>query len=93
MSFWVGESGVGKSSVAERYGVCHVCLVYCSDALLPAIPAVKNEFPDDGYQPSTIGVTFMTRTLELSDCVMKFEIWDTAGRSLHWRLTSPDSGS
>ena len=45
---------------------------------------VKRQFFE--YQESTIGAAFLTQTVQLADCVVKFEIWDTAGqvsRSTH----------
>lgn len=39
---------------------------------------VKRQFFE--YQESTIGAAFLTQTVQLSDCVVKFEIWDTAGQ-------------
>lgn len=38
---------------------------------------VKDEFL--AFQQPTIGAAFMTNTVHLSDVVVKFEIWDTAG--------------
>ena len=35
------------------------------------------------YQESTIGAAFLTQTVQLPDCVVKFEIWDTAGQVQH----------
>ena len=32
------------------------------------------------YQESTIGAAFLTQTVPLGDSVVKFEIWDTAGK-------------
>lgn len=34
---------------------------------------VKKTFSE--YQESTIGAAFLTQTLQLADCVVKFEIW------------------
>jgi GTPase SAR1 family protein len=39
---------------------------------------VKRQFFE--YQESTIGAAFLTQTVQLPDCVVKFEIWDTAGQ-------------
>jgi small GTP-binding protein len=36
---------------------------------------VKNEFFE--FQQPTIGAAFLTQTVQLDDCVVKFEIWDT----------------
>ncbi|SBT30663.1 ras-related protein Rab-5C, putative (RAB5c) [Plasmodium ovale wallikeri] len=37
----------------------------------------KNEFYE--YQESTIGAAFMTQLIDIGECTIKFEIWDTAG--------------
>ena len=37
----------------------------------------KNEFSD--IQESTVGAVFLPHALELSEYILKFEIWDTAG--------------
>jgi Ras-related protein Rab-5C len=39
---------------------------------------VKNEF--FAFQQPTIGAAFLTQTVPLDDCIVKFEIWDTAGQ-------------
>ena len=38
---------------------------------------VKRQFFE--YQESTIGASFLTQTVKLDTCNVKFEIWDTAG--------------
>lgn len=38
---------------------------------------VKNEFFE--FQQPTIGAAYLTQTVTLTDCIIKFEIWDTAG--------------
>ena len=37
----------------------------------------KNEFKD--FQESTSGAVFVTHTIERENCLMQFDIWDTAG--------------
>jgi small GTP-binding protein len=39
---------------------------------------VKGQFFE--YQESTIGAAFLTQSVALDDCTVKFEIWDTAGK-------------
>eukprot|EP01028_Stygiella_incarcerata_P004754 TRINITY_DN20661_c0_g1_i1.p1 TRINITY_DN20661_c0_g1~~TRINITY_DN20661_c0_g1_i1.p1 ORF type:complete len:206 (-),score=51.08 TRINITY_DN20661_c0_g1_i1:211-828(-) len=38
------------------------------------------------YQESTIGAAFLTQTVPLDDCTIKFEIWDTAGQERYHSL-------
>ncbi|KNC81168.1 Ras-like protein Rab-5C [Sphaeroforma arctica JP610] len=45
---------------------------------------VKGQFQE--YQESTIGAAFLTQTLSLDDCTVKFEIWDTAGQERYHSL-------
>ncbi|EAN33877.2 Ras-related protein Rab-5A [Theileria parva strain Muguga] len=47
---------------------------------------VKNTFME--FQESTIGAAFMTQTVKLDDCNVKFEIWDTAGQE-RYRTLAP----
>ncbi|UKJ88060.2 Rab5 GTPase [Theileria orientalis] len=47
---------------------------------------VKNSFME--FQESTIGAAFMTQTVRLDDCTVKFEIWDTAGQE-RYRTLAP----
>jgi small GTP-binding protein len=66
----LGDSAVGKSSLVLRF--------------------VKKQFFE--YQESTIGgqnrlqsvtlesAAFLTQTVIVDDCTVKFEIWDTAGQ-------------
>ena len=61
----LGESGVGKSSIAQRY--------------------TKNEYSE--FQESTIGASFLTKTIEREDnSRCRFEIWDTAGQERYHSL-------
>jgi small GTP-binding protein len=39
---------------------------------------VKDEFFE--FQQPTIGAAFLTQNIPLNDCIIKFEIWDTAGQ-------------
>lgn len=45
---------------------------------------VKGHFHE--HQESTIGAAFLTQTLCLDDCTVKFEIWDTAGQERYHSL-------
>eukprot|EP01084_Bolivina_argentea_P239228 402113_1 len=45
---------------------------------------VKGQFTE--YQEATIGAAFMTQTVSLQDCKIRFEIWDTAGRERFSKL-------
>jgi len=45
---------------------------------------VKGQFFE--YQESTIGAAFLTQTVVLDDCTVKFEIWDTAGQERYHSL-------
>eukprot|EP01083_Nonionella_stella_P093593 262368_1 len=45
---------------------------------------VKGQFSD--YQESTIGAAFLTQTVPVQDCTVKFEIWDTAGQERYHSL-------
>jgi len=45
---------------------------------------VKNEFFE--FQQPTIGAAFLTQTVALDDCTVKFEIWDTAGQERYRSL-------
>jgi len=45
---------------------------------------VKNQFSE--YQESTIGAAFLTQTVPVQDCTVKFEIWDTAGQERYHSL-------
>ncbi|GFE55594.1 Ras-related Rab protein [Babesia ovis] len=47
---------------------------------------VKNTFLE--FQESTIGAAFMTQSVTLDDCTVKFEIWDTAGQE-RYRTLAP----
>merc|ERR1711978_752722 len=38
------------------------------------------------YQESTIGAAFLTQTVPVQDCTVKFEIWDTAGQERYHSL-------
>eukprot|EP00474_Spongospora_subterranea_P008548 CRZ09006.1 hypothetical protein [Spongospora subterranea] len=38
------------------------------------------------YQESTIGAAFLTQTVVVQDCTVKFEIWDTAGQERYHSL-------
>ena len=61
----LGDSGVGKSSIAQRY--------------------IKNEYSE--FQESTIGASFLTKTIERDDnSRCRFEIWDTAGQERYHSL-------
>lgn len=63
----LGESGVGKSSIALRFA--------------------RNEFFSN--QETTIGATFLTRTVRLptaGSAALKYEIWDTAGQERYRSL-------
>ncbi len=60
----LGESAVGKSSLALRF--------------------VKNQFVE--YQESTIGAAFLSKTIEIPNYSVKFEIWDTAGQERYHSL-------
>jgi len=42
---------------------------------------VKDEFFE--FQQPTIGAAFLTKNIPLDDCIIKFEIWDTAGQVFH----------
>jgi len=45
---------------------------------------VKGQFSE--FQESTIGAAFLTQTVPLNDCTVKFEIWDTAGQERYRSL-------
>jgi small GTP-binding protein len=45
---------------------------------------VKGQFFE--YQESTIGAAFLTQSVSLDDCTVKFEIWDTAGQERYHSL-------
>jgi len=45
---------------------------------------VKGQFSE--YQESTIGAAFLTQTVPIQDCTVKFEIWDTAGQERYHSL-------
>ncbi|CEO96314.1 Ras family [Plasmodiophora brassicae] len=45
---------------------------------------VKGQFFE--YQESTIGAAFLTQTVVVQDCTVKFEIWDTAGQERYHSL-------
>jgi small GTP-binding protein len=45
---------------------------------------VRDEFFE--FQEPTIGAAFMTQTVLLDDCTVKFEIWDTAGQERYRSL-------
>merc|ERR1711920_633073 len=45
---------------------------------------VKGQFSE--YQESTIGAAFLTQTVPVQDCTVKFEIWDTAGQERYHGL-------
>jgi small GTP-binding protein len=45
---------------------------------------VKGQFFE--YQESTIGAAFLTQSVALEDCTVKFEIWDTAGQERYHSL-------
>jgi small GTP-binding protein len=45
---------------------------------------VRDQFID--FQESTIGAAFVTKTVNLSDATIKFEIWDTAGQERYHSL-------
>ena len=45
---------------------------------------VKKQFFE--YQESTIGAAFLTQTITVDDCTVKFEIWDTAGQERYHSL-------
>jgi small GTP-binding protein len=45
---------------------------------------VKNQFSE--FQESTIGAAFLTQTVPVNDCTVKFEIWDTAGQERYHSL-------
>eukprot|EP01084_Bolivina_argentea_P194717 334148_1 len=45
---------------------------------------VKGQFSE--YQESTSGAAFLTQTVRLADCNVKFEIWDTAGQERYHSL-------
>lgn len=60
----LGESGVGKSSIALRY--------------------VRGEFNEHGE--ATIGAAFLTKTINVNGCAVKFDIWDTAGQERYHSL-------
>ncbi|XP_064466458.1 ras-related protein Rab-22A-like [Ornithodoros turicata] len=62
----LGNSGVGKSSIVQRF--------------------VYNTF--NPAAESTIGASFMMKTLMLGDAVFKFNIWDTAGQE-RYRALAP----
>lgn len=62
----VGESGVGKSSLALKF--------------------VTNSFKDK--TPSTIGASFLSKTIESSQGPVKFNIWDTAGQEKYRSLAA-----
>lgn len=45
---------------------------------------VRGEFFD--YQEPTIGAAFLTQTVSLEDCTVRFELWDTAGQERYRSL-------
>lgn len=46
---------------------------------------VRNKFTDD--QQATLGAAFIAHSIELHNCVVKLEIWDTAGAEKFHSLT------
>jgi len=62
----VGDSGVGKSSIVQRF--------------------VHDLF--NSNTESTIGASFLTKTLIVDDVTYKFQIWDTAGQE-RYRALAP----
>ncbi|XP_077404233.1 ras-related protein Rab-25-like [Vanacampus margaritifer] len=46
----------------------------------------KNEFNSDSR--TTIGVEFSTRTVQLDNCTIKMQVWDTAGLERYRAITS-----
>merc|ERR1712048_217193 len=45
---------------------------------------VRDEFFE--FQEPTIGAAFLTQTVPVQDCTVKFEIWDTAGQERYHSL-------
>eukprot|EP00919_Chromeraceae_sp_WS-2016_P046500 GHVR01110452.1.p1 GENE.GHVR01110452.1~~GHVR01110452.1.p1 ORF type:complete len:204 (+),score=32.19 GHVR01110452.1:159-770(+) len=66
----------------------HFKLVLLGDASVGKSSVVvrfaKEEFYE--YQEPTIGAAFMTQSVCLGDCTVKFEIWDTAGQERYRSL-------
>lgn len=60
----LGDSGVGKSSIALRF---------VHDSFKPAME-------------STIGASFLTKTIHVDDRIYKYQIWDTAGQEKYRAL-------
>ncbi|CAH1780410.1 unnamed protein product [Owenia fusiformis] len=60
----LGESGVGKSSIVQRF---------VHDTFKPALE-------------STIGASFMSKTLTVDEKTYKYQIWDTAGQEKYRAL-------
>ncbi|OHT06359.1 GTP-binding protein ypt1 [Tritrichomonas foetus] len=61
----LGESGVGKTSIASRY--------------------VEDSFNDD--QASTIGASYLSKTISINSETIELSIWDTAGQEVFRTLT------
>uniref|UniRef100_A0A0G4HK55 Uncharacterized protein n=1 Tax=Chromera velia CCMP2878 TaxID=1169474 RepID=A0A0G4HK55_9ALVE len=76
---------MSDSSVARTF---HFKLVLLGDASVGKSCLVcrfaKEEFYE--FQEPTIGAAFMTQSVNLGDCITKFEIWDTAGQERYRSL-------
>jgi len=68
--------------------VCHFKLVLLGDSAVGksclVVRFVRDEFFE--FQEPTIGAAFLTQTVSLDDCTVKFEIWDTAGQERYRSL-------
>ncbi len=69
---FLGEAGVGKSSIVSRYVKDILFKFFCLwDA---------NIFDD--HQPPTVGAAFLSKIHQLKNGKMvKFDLWDTAGKA------------
>jgi len=68
--------------------ICHFKLVLLGDTAVGksclVVRFVRDEFFE--FQEPTIGAAFLTQTVALDDCTVKFEIWDTAGQERYRSL-------
>mmetsp|Transcript_13730 Transcript_13730/g.19684 ORF Transcript_13730/g.19684 Transcript_13730/m.19684 type:complete len:195 (-) Transcript_13730:192-776(-) len=68
--------------------ICHFKLVLLGDTAVGksclVVRFVRDEFFE--FQEPTIGAAFLTQTVGLDDCTVKFEIWDTAGQERYRSL-------
>jgi len=74
----LGDSGVGKSCISLQFAN-QVCLSNFVCRILP------KHF--DLFCESTVGASFLTKTVFCGDTPIKFNIWDTAGQEQYKSFT------